>query len=183
MKISPPLKSLDRIRDALQKSKIDDVVGAVLSETPLGKIGRMIEKLSDILGTDSDEDSVLEAIEAGIPPEQAIAIREFALREREALEETRRSEIENLTSRHAADMMADSLLSKTVRPIVTYILLGSVLLDSISVRLLEAKGIETDASQTLSVLMQMAIGFYFGSRGIQHVVAQFASKWNGTLKS
>lgn len=169
-------KLFERLREALRNSKIDDLVGTVLAETPVGKVGRIIKGLSEILGTKPDEDSVIEAIEAGVPPEQAVALREF-----EATEATKRNEADNLTARHATDTMGDSKLSKTVRPLVTYILLGAVLLDSVSVRILQAKGLTATPSTILSVLMQMAIGFYFGSRGVQHVISQLTTKWNGSL--
>lgn len=174
---------LDRLREALRKSKIDDIVGTILAETPLGKTGRIIKGISEILGSKPDEESIIEAIEAGVPPEQAIQLREFAIREIEAREETLRNESDNLSQRHAADMMSDSALSKTVRPLVTYILLGAVILDSLSVRILESRGLAPSPSDVLSVLMQMAIGFYFGSRGVQHVFSQITAKWNGRVQS
>ncbi|MAS92925.1 MAG: hypothetical protein CMO55_06975 [Verrucomicrobiales bacterium] len=182
--MTPPKHTggLARIREALRKSKIDDVVGAILAETPLGKAGKVLKELSDILGTSPNEDSIAEAIEAGVSPEQAIRLREFATREFEAREETARNQEDNLTSRHASDMMSDSKLSKTVRPLVTYVLLGAVIVDNLSVRVLEARGLTSTPSDVLAVLMQMAIGFYFGSRGVQHVTAQLTTKWNGRIK-
>lgn len=71
-----------------------------------------------------------------------------------------------LTARHAADMQSDSWLSKNIRPLTVATLLILFLFFSTA----DAYGlmVVNDAYLSmLSDLMQMAIAFYFGSRGIE----------------
>jgi hypothetical protein len=71
------------------------------------------------------------------------------------------------TLRHANDMASDNWLSKTVRPITLYILLGMFVL----IIVLEASGLEVSESikGEITLLLTAAIGWYFHSKRTERI--------------
>lgn len=175
---------LDRLQTLGKKfkdSKLPELAGVILGETPLGKVGRIIKGASEILGTDDDPEAVGDAL-ASATPEQRAALLELAARETEAREETARNEADNLTARHTADMHSQSWLSQNIRPVVTMALLVfffiySTVASGIILWLYHAKD-EIDSAVTAYLvniglqivgLLTVAIGFYFGSRAVENL--------------
>lgn len=175
-------KRAGELADKAEQLGLDDVADAVISVSPLGGYWNLIKKIGGALGLgkDAEESAIIEAMETATP-EQRVQLAELAVREKEATLADAANERDNLTSRHATDMMSDSTLSKTWRPIVGYLVIGSFLIDHFSWRVLNARGIHADPGQLIADITVTVIGFYFGSRGLQHVGSYFASKWTGKI--
>ena len=173
-----PGKLVGKLRD----SGLGDVADAVLTVSPVGGYWQILKKIGAALGLgpDAGEDAIAEALETATP-EQKVQLLELAVREKEAILADYANERDNVTARHAADMMSDSKLSKTWRPVVGYLIIGAFLVDHLSWRILSAKGMEAEPGQLLSDLATMVIGFYYGSRGLQHIASKFAAKWSGKV--
>jgi len=166
-----------------RESGLDKVADALISATPIGGYWNIAKKIGRALGLGdgASESAIADALESATPDQRA-EIAEIALREQEAILADYQSEREQVTSRHAADMMGDSVLSKTWRPIVGYIIIGSFLADWITCLVLLAMGKPSQPNELLATLATTVVGFYYGSRGLQHVASKFASKWQGRLK-
>jgi hypothetical protein len=173
-----PGKIVGKLRD----SGLGDVADAVLTVSPVGGYWQILKKIGAALGLgpDAGEDAIAEALETATP-EQKVQLLELAVREKEATLADAADDRAAATSRHATDMMSDSPLSKTWRPIVGYLVIGSFLIDHFSWRVLNARGIHADPGQLIADITVTVIGFYFGSRGLQHVGSYFASKWTGKI--
>lgn len=179
---------LSKIQAAADETKLDELVGAILAETPFGKVGRIIKNFSEILKTDEDEDAIAEAMRKATP-EQKVALAEFAAREMEAREATAQEkerttqrDMQEATARHAVDSASESALARTWRPIVGYIVIGLFVIDHIAWRVSDLRGGNATPSELLTDITYAVIGFYFGSRGLQHIGKSFAAKWSGRLK-
>jgi hypothetical protein len=165
-------------------SGLDDVADNLIELSPIGGYWKAIKGIGRVLGLgqNASEDAIAAAIETA-SPEQKVALAELMVREKEAAYADLADERSNITSRHATDMMGDSKLSKTWRPIVGYIIIGAFLLDWFSWRIMSYRGTEAEPGELLANLTITVIGFYYGSRGVQYLGAQFASKWTGRIGS
>lgn len=79
---------------------------------------------------------------------------------------------QELSKRHASDMLSDSWLSKNVRPLmVIFLTLSTVVLAYLSIFVLkpESVGLVKPWVSILSTLTVTAYGFYFGSKGVEKV--------------
>lgn len=130
-------QALGRVFDALKRTKLDEVAGVLLRDTVIGKAGRVIKGISEIFGGSEDPDVLAKAIEDATPA-QRVALLELAAREREAELETIRNEQDNVTARHASDMLSDSRLSKSLRPSVCIALNTAAVLYSFLILVLVA---------------------------------------------
>lgn len=132
-------RGLHNLGRKLKESKLDDLGKLIIGETPIGKIGRIVIGAAEILGTEEDPDAIAEALETATP-EQKVALAELATREKEAAYADRANDRDNITARHAADMLSDNALSKNLRPSVcialnaaavfaSFLVLGMVVVD------------------------------------------------------
>lgn len=175
------IDGLQKLGKKFKESKIPGLVGVVLGETPFGKVGRIIKGAAEILGTDADPSAVADAWD-GATIEQRLQIAELTARETEAIEETEREIQKQTTARHAADMLGDSALSKSVRPtlciglvaasvaysyaILAFIILGQVF--GLSLNLGDfAKELIMHSVTALWTATGGALAFYFGGRTVE----------------
>lgn len=183
---------LDRIQSLgkkLKDSKLGPLAGLILGETPLGTAGRILKGAAEILGTDDDPDAIAEALDAATP-EQREALLSLAVRETEAREETEREIQRQTTARHAADMLSDSVLSKSVRPTLciglvaaavaySYVILFFVILGQIfglSLNVGEfAKELIMHSVTALWTATGGALAFYYGGRTMEKRGSFFAA--------
>jgi hypothetical protein len=167
-----------------RESGLEDVADDLLELSPIGGYWKAIKGIGRVLGLgkDASEDAIASAIESASPA-QKVELAELMVREKEAAYADLANERDNITSRHATDMMGDSKLSKTWRPIVGYVIVGAFLLDWLAWRILEANGKDSAPGELLANLTVTVVGFYFGSRGLQHVASKFAAKWTGRVGS
>lgn len=169
---------LDGLRDLgrkLKKSKLPDLAGAVLSESPVGKVGRTLRRVREVLGVDSEEPGDLAEALAGASPEQLAELRRIEA-------ELRMSEGRELTARHEHDMLSDSWLSKNIRPMALMALLVVLFVYSAVAGGAaiwgpemgeDRAGVLLSFGSLLADLATVAVGFYFGSRGVQHCVGHW----------
>jgi ABC-type multidrug transport system fused ATPase/permease subunit len=139
-----------------------------------GLIGSVI---GEILGNKKGEDAT-EAALANASPETLAKIAEIESQVTIAKEETKRNEEDNVTSRHAADMMSDSWLSKNIRPLVlAFIVLTFVILIFAAAFWLplERAVIVTPLVSSLGGVVLTVIGFYFGGRSVEKSTGIFKS--------
>jgi hypothetical protein len=137
-----------------------------------GLIGSVI---GDLLGGKKGEDATDAAL-ASANPEVLAKIKEMEAQIAGFKEETKRNEEDNVTSRHAADMMADSWLSKNVRPVIlSFTLIAYVILIYCAAFFLpiERAIIVTPLVTALGGIVMTIIGFYFGGRSIEKTSSIF----------
>jgi len=122
-------KGLSNLGRKLRESGLDDAADAVISLSPAAPVWNVIKGAAKILGIShgADADVIAEAMETATP-EQKAKIAELIIREREAEYETIRNEQDNITARHAQDMLSDSPLSKMLRPSVCIALNASAVI-------------------------------------------------------
>jgi hypothetical protein len=183
------LDRLQTLGKKLKDSKLPELAGVILGETPIGKVGRIIKGAAEILGTDADPDAIAEALE-GATPEQRAALLELTVREREAEEKTEREIQRQTTARHAADILSDSALSKATRPtlciglvaasvaysyaILLFVVLGQIF--GLSLNLGDfAKELIMHSVTALWTATGGALAFYFGGRTAEKRGSFFAA--------
>lgn len=167
--------SLGTFLGKLKNSKLLDLVGIVASETPVGKIGRIIKGAATILGTDEDP-AAIDAALVNATPDQRAAILEMAVREHESDNETTRALSADVTARHSADMTSDSWMSKNIRPIVLATTLGAYLiLVFVAAFLLPLDRAElvTALVAGVSTVLMAQVGFYFSGRSGEKITSIF----------
>lgn len=175
------LDGLQKLGKKLKQSKLPDLAGVILGETPVGKVGRIIKRASEILGTPEDPEAIADAL-ATATPEQRQALLELQVRETEALAGVATNEADNLTARHAADMASQSWLSINIRPIVTVVLLGFFLVYVMACVVIgtvcysrcaeldrELAGFLEHLGMQIVALLSVAISFYFGARAVENI--------------
>jgi hypothetical protein len=177
------LKQSGELARKARESGLDKVADALISATPIGGYWNIAKKIGQALGLGdgASESAIADALESATP-EQRAQIAEIALREQEAILADYQHDREQATARHAADMMGDCRLSKTWRPIVGYIVIASFLVDWILCLILLASGKPSQPNELLATLATTVVGFYYGSRGLQHIASKFASKWSGKVR-
>ena len=177
------LKEGGKLARKARETGLDDVADAILSVSPIGGYWNIAKKIGRALGLgdNASETAIADALEDATP-EQRVQIAEIALKEHQAILADYQQDREQVTARHAADMMGDCRLSKTFRPIAGYIVIGCFLLDWILCLILFAAGKPSQPSELLATLATTVVGFYYGSRGLQHIASKFASKWSGKVK-
>lgn len=131
-----PLRTLGRIFKKTANSDAGKIIGSVLRETPIGKAGRIFKEVVDIFGGNEEEEALLEAMK-NATPEQITKLEEIRtnLRIEEVkakvdLEQQITAREQEVTARHAADMLSDSKLSKAIRPSICIGLNGTAALYS-----------------------------------------------------
>ena len=75
-----------------------------------------------------------------------------------------------VTSRHKADMISDSWLSKNIRPLaLAFLTVSTVVLAYLTIFILPVEKVSLIEpwQELLKILLITAYGFYFGSRGIE----------------
>ena len=166
-----------------RESGLDKVADTLLSVSPIGGYWSIAKKIGRALGLgdNASETAIADALEEATP-EQRVQIAEIALKEHEAILADYQQDREQVTARHAADMMGDCRLSKTFRPIAGYIVIGCFLIDWILCLILFAIGKPSQPSELLATLATTVVGFYYGSRGLQHIASKFASRWSGKVR-
>jgi hypothetical protein len=175
-------KGLSKIGRKLRESGLGDAADAVISISPAGGYWNIIKGAAKVLGISkgADADVIADALETATPDQKA-KIAELIVREKEAEFADAANERDNVTARHAADMMGDSKLSKNWRPVVGYIVVGAFLADQIAWRVLTSLEKPAERGELIADVAVTVLGFYYGSRGLQHVGSYFASKWSGNI--
>ena len=103
----------------LRKAGLDDVADDLIELSPVGGYWKAIKGLGRILGLgdNAPESAIAEAM-ASATPDQKAQIAELMVREKEAAYADLANERDNITARHANDMLSDNWLSKMLRPSV-----------------------------------------------------------------
>jgi hypothetical protein len=159
-------------------------LGKGLAKAGLGTLGTIVggpaggvlgSVISDMLGSKDNDDAATAAL-AKADPATFAKIQEIQASIELARLETQRNEEDNLTSRHAADMMSDSRLSKAVRPSVlilfstAYIILIYAVAFAIP---LERIPLVIPLVSALGGIVLGVVGFYFGGRSIEKTTSIF----------
>lgn len=175
-----------KLAGSLLNSKFGKIAGAILGETPVGKVGRVAGKVADILGGGTD-DELAEALKNATPDQLAkLKALDVELEQIEADE--RKAQESEITRRHAADMLSDSSLSKNVRPLVLGVSFAAAILYQFALLLLVFFGPDlapdevdtvTSVGGALHELASWAFAFYAGGRTIEKGASFVASKWKG----
>ena len=171
--------------EALSENKLARIAGAILSETAVGKGGRIIGKVAGILGTSEEPDAIKEAIKTA-NPEQMSKLAEIQAGLEKAELEAAEAAGRELTERHKTDMMSDNVLSKNVRPVlfiaavsacIIYHFVGAGCLfleDSMSADQVDAI---LSLAENLHRLALYFAAFYVGARTVEKPF----SKWDGKI--
>ncbi len=161
-------------------------LGKGLAKAGLGTLGTIVggpaggvlgSVISDMLGSKDNDDAATAAL-AKADPATFAKIQEIQASIELARLETQRNEQDNVTSRHTADMLSDSWLSKNVRPIVLiFVMLAYVVLVFASAFWLplERAVIVTPLVSSLGGVVLTVIGFYYGGRSVEKSTGIFKS--------
>lgn len=169
----------------LADNKLARIAGAILSETAVGKGGRIIGKVANILGTDERPDAISEAVKTATPEQMAELAKIQADLERAETEAIIARESE-LTERHKTDMMSDNALSKNVRPslfiaavsaCVLYHFIGAACLFFRQEMTVDQVDAILSLANNLHRLALYFAAFYVGARTVEKPF----SKWDGRI--
>ncbi len=127
-------------------------------------------KLVDSVGDAIDKCSTTDEEKLKLRNELAQATNSFKKAQLKAIAQ----QDEQLSGRHAADMMSDSWLSKNIRPLaLAFLTISTVLLAYLTIFTLPTTKVELIEpwQDLLTVLLGTVYAFYFGSRGFEKVQA------------
>ena len=127
-------------------------------------------KLVDSVGDAIDKISTTDEEKLKLRNELEVATNSF----KEAQLSAIAKQEEQLSRRHAADMMSDSWLSKNIRPLaLAFLTVSTIVLAYLTIFTLDSTKVDLiDPWQDLlTVLLGTVYAFYFGSRGFEKVQA------------
>lgn len=150
-------------------------IGKFIKDAISGASGGILKGASEIIGqfvTDPDKklEAEIKLKELGQAHEARMAEIDLKVQELEQKSQ------EELTKRHANDMLSDSWLSKNIRPMTLIFLLLMLLV----LVILDSAGINFDVAEMyvdlLKVLLVSVFLFYFGGREMTKIVTAWKKK-------